>query len=369
MLSPAAQYESFPYQNNLPINKESAMSFFRLLKKYFPVILAALSSVATVVLTVLCMSKFESGFLYEHAIVIASVAVGVEIVYVTAMFVCLFAKKDTVFKLLLTGIVLAAFLLLILFIMQATGLMSRIDDVEDLRGLIDSTGAWAPIVFIILQILQVCLLPIPGVLTVGAGVLAFGEWQASLYSFIGILIGSVIAFAVGRVVGYKAAAWMVGKDTLDKWLLKLKGKSNVILTAMFLLPMFPDDVLCFVSGLSAMSWKYFIIMQIFARAISVITTSFSLGGSIIPYTTWWGILIWICIGIAVIALFIFLYKKGDKIENWFFSLFSRKNKEAGKLAKSEASGGTKPAPDGTRDIAGKRPESASDQSDPGGSET
>ena len=86
-------------------------------------------------------------------------------------------------------------------------------------------------------------MPIPGVVTVGAGVLAFGEWRASLYSFIGIMIGSLIAFAIGRVIGYKAAAWMVGKDSLDKWLHKLKGKSNVLLTAMFLLPMFPDDVL------------------------------------------------------------------------------------------------------------------------------
>lgn len=318
------------------------MPFFRLLKKYLPVILAVLSSAVTVIFTVLCMSRFESGFLYEHAIVIASVAVGVEIVYIAIMFVCLFSKHDTVFKLMLTGIVLAACILLVLFIMQATGLLNRIDDVEDIRALIDSTGVWAPIVFIVLQILQVCLLPIPGVLTVGAGVLAFGEWQASLYSFIGILIGSVIAFAIGRVVGYKAAAWMVGKETLDKWLLKLKGKSNVILTAMFILPMFPDDVLCFVSGLSAMSWKYFIIMQVFARAVSVITTSFSLGGSIIPYTTWWGILIWICIGVAIIALFIFLYKKGDKIENWFFSLFSRKSKNGTGADKEADKKGTVP---------------------------
>lgn len=309
------------------------MPFFHLLKKYFPVILAALSAVVTVIFTVLCMSRFESGFLYEHAIVISSAAVGVEIVYITAMFVCLFSGKETVFKFMLTGLVLVAVGLLILFLLQITGLLQRIKKVEDLREMIDSTGIWAPLVFIVLQTLQVCLLPIPGVVTVGAGVLAFGEWRASLYSFIGIMIGSLIAFAIGRVIGYKAAAWMVGKDSLDKWLHKLKGKSNVLLTAMFLLPMFPDDVLCFVAGLSAMSWKYFIGMQIVARAISVITTSFSVGGSIIPYTTWWGILIWVCIGIAILALFVVLYKKGDKIEAWFFRLFAKEGK---KIKKEDA---------------------------------
>ena len=104
----------------------------------------------------------------------------------------------------------------------------------------------------------------------------------------------------------------------------------MILTVMFLLPMFPDDILCFVAGLSPMSWKYFIIMQVITRAISVSITSFSLGGSIIPYNTWWGILIWIAIGIAIIALFIFLYKKGEKIERWFLNLFSSKKANEGK---------------------------------------
>ena len=47
--------------------------------------------------------------------------------------------------------------------------------------------------------MQVFLLPLPGVLTVGAGVLLFGAWETCLYSYIGILLGSVVAFAVGRL--------------------------------------------------------------------------------------------------------------------------------------------------------------------------
>ena len=96
---------------------------------------------------------------------------------------------------------------------------------------------------------------------------------------------------------------------------------------MFILPLFPDDILCFVTGLSTMSWRYFIVMQLIARAISVVATSYSVGGSIIPYTTWWGILLWILIGAAIIALFIVLYKKGDKIEKWFFGLFKPKKSQ------------------------------------------
>ena len=309
-------------------------------KKIVTVILAAVSAVVTLVFTVLCMRNFKTGFLYEHAAVITSVVVCVEIICIVAAAVCLFKRFETVFKLLLTAFVIAAVLLVALYVLQVTGIWDKIESIETLRKIIDSAGIWAPLVFIVMQALQVFLLPLPGVLTVGVGVALFGELETCLYSYIGILLGSVIAFWIGRVIGYRAAAWLVGKESLDKWLDKVKGKDRTILTAMFILPLFPDDILCFVTGLSTMSWRYFIVMQLIARAISVVATSYSLGGSIIPYTTWWGILIWILIGIAIIVLFIFLYRKGDKIEQWFFGLFkSKKKTSAENEAESEAEKG------------------------------
>ena len=293
-------------------------------KKAVTILIAAISAILTIVFTVLCMKNFKTGFLYEHATVITSLAVCVEAICVVTAVVCLLKKYETVFKLILTAFVIAAVILVALYIFQITGLWDKIESIESLRKIIDSTGIWAPLVYIVMQALQVFLLPLPGVLTVGVGVALFGELETCLYSYIGILIGSIIAFWIGRVIGYKAAAWLVGKESLDKWLEKVKGKDRTILTAMFILPLFPDDILCFVTGLSTMSWKYFIVMQLIARAISVVATSYSLGGSIIPYTTWWGILIWILIGAAIIALFILLYKKGDKIEKWFFGLFKPK---------------------------------------------
>ena len=46
---------------------------------------------------------------------------------------------------------------------------------------------------------------------------------SSLYSFIGIFAGSVVAFAIGRCLGYRVVCWIVGKEDLDKWLKKIKG--------------------------------------------------------------------------------------------------------------------------------------------------
>lgn len=300
-------------------NKQTVKTFI------VPLLVMGISSIVTVIFSVLCMANFKDGFLAKHATVITSLLLGLEVIYIIAMSICFARKFQAVYKLLMTGIVIASVIVLALYIVQVTGVLEYVDTVDELRDIIESVGSWwAPVLFIVLQILQVCLLPIPGVLTVGAGVLAFGPELACIYSYVGIIIGSLISFWIGRVLGYRVAAWIAGKETLDKWLQKIKGRDRMLLTAMFLLPLFPDDVLCIVSGLTTMSWLYFIVMQLITRAVSVVTTAFSLNGDIIPYDTLWGIIVWICIGIAIIALFILIWKKGEQFEKWFFSLFRSK---------------------------------------------
>ena len=116
----------------------------------------------------------------------------------------------------------------------------------------------------------------------------------------------------------------MGKENLDKGLELVKGKDKVILTFMFLFPFFPDDVLCFVAGLSSMSVPYYIVMITITRIINIVVSAYSVNGSIIPYNTWWGILLWIAGFILVAALCYVIYKHGDKIENFFKSKFSKR---------------------------------------------
>mgnify|MGYP003293739262 CR=1 FL=1 len=118
-------------------------------------------------------------------------------------------------------------------------------------------------------------------------------------------------------IGFKVVKWLIGEETLVKWLEKVKNKDKILLTFMFLFPFFPDDVLCFVAGLSSMSLPYFILTIIVCRFLSVFLSAYSLNGNIIPYTTWWGILLWAIIIALVIFITFNLYKNGDKITNYF----------------------------------------------------
>ena len=181
-----------------------------------------------------------------------------------------------------------------------------------------------PLLYILFQFLQVIVLPVPAFVSTVAGVALFGPFKAALCSFVGIISGSLAAFFIGRKIGYKAVAWIVGKEDLDKWLKKVKGKDYFLLTAMFVLPLFPDDILCFVSGLSSMTWQYFVIMIVAARSLGIFATCYSV--NFIPFNTWWGIAIWIALLALIVTAFVLLYKNLDSLNEFFKTKFSRKKR-------------------------------------------
>lgn len=231
-------------------------------------------------------------------------------------------QKQAVFRFILCIFIFLDIAGLVFFTVCATGLINKINSIQSLRDYIAHFGNMAVFLFILFCFLQVVILPVPGSVAVAAGVALFGPLKCAIYSFIGIVTGSIVAFAIGRWIGYKAVKWIVGKETLDKWLDKLKGKDYLILSIMFLLPMFPDDVLCFVAGLSSMTWPYFIIMIVITRLISVVTTAYSVG--FIPFNTWWGILIWIIIAILIAVAFWLVCKYSDKIDKFIKTKFKFK---------------------------------------------
>ena len=107
---------------------------------------------------------------------------------------------------------------------------------EQLQALIKDTGAVAPLIFILISFLQVTLVPIPGAVTIIAGNYLFGFWLSFLYSYIGMLLGAIFAFFLGKTIGRPFANWIVGsKEKVDLWIKRLKGKQNVILFFMFIL--------------------------------------------------------------------------------------------------------------------------------------
>ena len=184
---------------------------------------------------------------------------------------------------------------------------------EGLQEFIAARGVIAPVIFIIVSILQVTFVPIPGAVTVVAGCYVFGMWRAFLYSYVGMMIGSLIAFWLGKRIGRPFVNWLVGgREKTDEWLERFKDREKVLLFFMFLFPGFPDDMLCSVAGVLPISWGTFIAMQIVTRATSIGATVLLLSGDIIPYHGW-GLVVLGVLALLAVPAFLLCFKYASAI--------------------------------------------------------
>ena len=259
-------------------------ALFAVLKDVASILFAITLGAVALLFAILGLGYRSLKFIADYYEILVWTLAALTFVVLVSYVVFFLLRKQSIYRLIILGLICADIFAVIFYVICATGLIQKITSVEALQQYIDGFGAWAVIIYILFSYLQVVILPVPGSATVAAGVVLFGWLECSLYSFIGIVLGSVTAFAIGRWVGYKAVCWIVGKDDLDKWLDKIKGKDYLILSLMFLLPMFPDDVLCFVAGLSSMTWPYFLVMIVITRLISTFTVSLSF--DLIPFNTW-----------------------------------------------------------------------------------
>ncbi len=140
-----------------------------------------------------------------------------------------------------------------------------LEDKEKVRAFLQAAGPAAPLTFILTQILQVVFAPIPGEATGFIGGFLFGVPLGMLYSTIGLTVGSIIAFFLGRLLEVKFVARVVSKESLDKFDFLMERQGALIAFFLFVVPGFPKDYLCFILGLSTMSWKLFLLMATVGR--------------------------------------------------------------------------------------------------------
>ncbi|EOH98740.1 hypothetical protein BCR24_14490 [Enterococcus ureilyticus] len=151
-------------------------------------------------------------------------------------------------------------------------------DVDALRGLVGDSVILGPILFMLIQIIQVVIPIIPGGISCAAGVLIFGPFAGFIYNYVGIAIGSVIIFLLGRQYGKPFILSLVSDKTYNKyigWLDNEKRFERLFALAIFL-PIAPDDALCLMAGLTKMSLKKFTLIIILAKPVSIFLYSLAL---------------------------------------------------------------------------------------------
>ena len=109
-----------------------------------------------------------------------------------------------------------------------------------------------------------------------------------------------------------------------KWR-KFLSNCKYTFVLMMLLPLFPDDVLCMVAGLTDMSWSFFMFTQLVTRPIGIFLVSYFSSGQIIPYHGW-GVVAWAIILITCVVLLYLSSKYNQKIEVFIQKIFNKKKK-------------------------------------------
>ena len=189
-----------------------------------------------------------------------------------------------------------------------TGLLQQITSFEDLKQLILDFGGWGILTYIIINLLQCIVIPVPTTLTVIVGTAIYGPTTAFIYATIGVILGSSIAFLIGRYCSKPVIYWIFGRQKVEKYETLLNKRAGLILFLTLTLPFFPDDLICMMAGVSDIKYYKFLLISIISRGIGLAVISFFGSGKIIPFSGW-GIAVWIVLGLIILSLLFLAIKK------------------------------------------------------------
>lgn len=187
------------------------------------------------------------------------------------------SKEERVKRTLM--VVLGLLLILTAAVLLKGYLDGHFRSVQNLRTYISGFGIFAPVILIMIQALQVVIPVLPGFFGSAVGTGLFGAWTSFWCNYIGISAGSVIAFLLAKWLGNNLVTLLFpsGKyQTYVHWINEKKSFTWLLFWSI-LLPLAPDDFLCYFSGLSGMSTRKFVWIIVLAKPWCIIFYSLLFG--------------------------------------------------------------------------------------------
>lgn len=175
-------------------------------------------------------------------------------------------KKENLIKHTSTALLVFLLLLSTVFIGKAW-IGGHFASVDSLRAYLESYGRLGPVVLTLIQMLQVVLPVLPGFFGCIVGAALFGAAGGFWINYIGISAGSLIAYWLARRYGIALVQKMVPMEKYEGWAERVNcsKRYTVVLFLAILLPLAPDDFLCYFSGLTSMSARKFTWIILLAK--------------------------------------------------------------------------------------------------------
>ncbi len=151
----------------------------------------------------------------------------------------------------LKAAILVAFIAAAIALVRFSALKDHLT-AEGLGRFLANAGLWAPVVFIGIYAVGVCLF-VPGSILTGIGAVIFGAYWGFVYVWVGAMIGASVAFLIGRTLGREFAASLVG-DRLRKYddTIERNGFATVLYLRLIYFPFTPMN---FGMGLTKVNFR------------------------------------------------------------------------------------------------------------------
>lgn len=143
---------------------------------------------------------------------------------------------------------------------------------EAMTAFLKPFGLWTPIIYIMFIAFQSTFMVVPGAVGNLVGVLLFGPLWGILCNYIGNVIGSTSNFFLARIYGADIIRLFSSEKLYNKykdWLKADEKRFHKWFAICIFLPFAPDDLLCYLAGMSNMSFKRFITIIILGKPLAV----------------------------------------------------------------------------------------------------
>ena len=194
-------------------------------------------------------------------------------------------------------------------LVAAPRLWAIIQDPSALGAWVASLGWLGPLALVALNALQIVVAPIPGyVMQLAAGFL-FGPIWGGVWSALGLLAGSTLAFGLARIYGRPLAERLVGRTRLDRWEKVTHSTSALVWFVLLLGP--TGDLPYFLAGLSRVSYLKVLAMTVAVRVPSVFVAAAA--GAGVVFLNWWQLALLFGALAGIMVLFL---RYQDQILQW-----------------------------------------------------
>ena len=193
-------------------------------------------------------------------------------------------KKKLLMKAaIVAALCIAAAILTIIYIVPLSQSLMSEAGRQSLCEKVQSYGVFAPLVFI------------PGGPVELVGGMLFGAILGTIYTVIGVLLGTFLVYLLVRCFGRPLVHFFVSEEKMERFvILRDEKRLEFWVFILFLIPGIPKDLLTYIVPLTKMNWLHFVLLATLARLPSLV-------GSVVIGDSLTDGRYWLCITICAIA--------------------------------------------------------------------